>query len=90
MEDSLFVKTGGVLVLFLAFKYQISGKNKKQNVQIWDAFTARQIRLLKLLAMEWGNYGYCYHSNIYADHSIFVTTTAVNNILTHFLDAISL
>ena len=30
MEDSLFVKTGGALVLFLAFKYQISGKNKNK------------------------------------------------------------
>ena len=30
MEDSLFVKTGGALVLFLAFRYQISGKNKNK------------------------------------------------------------
>ena len=30
MEDSLFVKTGGPLVLFLAFKYQISVKNKNK------------------------------------------------------------
>ena len=37
---------------------------------------------LSLPAVEWGNYGYSYHPNIYADYSIFVATTAVNNILT--------
>ena len=37
---------------------------------------------LYLPAVEWGNYGYSYHPNIYADYSIFVATTAVNNILT--------
>ena len=30
MDDSLFVKTGGALTLLLAFRYQISGKNKNR------------------------------------------------------------
>ena len=92
MEDSLFVKAGDVTGKFYFWLLDIRFLAKiKAKCSILRRIWSPSNPSPKMTGAEWGSlHGYSHHPNIYVDHNIFVATAAINNILKHFLDPISL